>query len=80
MNDKYSHPVIVSKINCEKTRGGGERSFPKYFVGANGPTLETRALLQSKICGFPHPVSDMSVKPFQTSKISIRFSLLCDLS
>ena len=52
MNDKYSHPVIVSKINCEKTRGGKGHS-PNILWGQMAQPLKPVPYFNQKSVVFP---------------------------
>ena len=40
--------------------GGGGGDFQKNWVGVCGTLPETLTLFQTKICDFPHPISDLT--------------------
>ena len=40
--------------------GGGGGYSPEIYVGMCGPPLETPTLLQTKICDFLYPISDLT--------------------
>ena len=50
---------LICVLNTTKKRGGGGGGFQKNWVGLGDTLPETLTLLQSKICDFPYPISDL---------------------
>ena len=53
---------LLNTADLSGGRWGGGRYFQKNWVWVCGTLPETLSLFQTKICDFPYPISDLTLK------------------